>query len=673
MCGIFGLTVSNNSAIDNLLFKSIIDELFKLSETRGKEASGLALRIDGALKVYKCALSASELVKLNDYKKIFNNHKTDRPIAAIGHSRLVTNGAQIFNQNNQPVIKKGVVGVHNGIIVNLEKIWKNLASEKRETDLDSEALFALLQNRFEKNGRLLDAVRKTYETIYGMASLAVLFQQLDNLLLTTNNGSIYYTRSIDEQSIIFASEHFILSTLLSRNKFSGLFKLDEIRQLKPGNACLVNLADASINECCLHADQEEFSNILSSPKDAVITDLSAKGNTTLQPPSCQPFHPAAKIGVKDIETFKDFFSSCEAQVNLLKRCTKCLLPETFPFISYDDNGVCNYCNNYQPLVFVGEDKLKQIAERVKRKDGRADCILTFSGGRDSCYGLHYLKKELGLNPLAYTYDWGMITDLARRNQSRLCGKLGVEHILISADIHKKRANIRRNVTAWLKRPTLGTIPLFMAGDKQYFYYANLLMKQNGLDLVVLCENMLETTKFKSGFCGIAPTFGDEHTYSLSMTDKAKMIGFYLKEYALNPAYLNRSIRDTISSFISYYFISHNYLNIYNYLKWDEETVDNVLINEYDWETSPDAKSTWRIGDGTTSFYNYIYYVLAGFTENDTFRSNQIREGMLKRDQALKLAQTENRPRYDSIQWYCDTIGINFSDAIEKINQAGRLY
>ena len=72
-----------------------------------------------------------------------------------------------------------------------------------------------------------------------------------------------------------------------------------------------------------------------------------------------------------------------------------------------------------------------------------------------------------MNPVAYTYDWGMVTDLARRNQARLCSQLGVEHIWVSADIKQKRRNVRKNVEAWLKRPELGMVPLFMAGDKQF--------------------------------------------------------------------------------------------------------------------------------------------------------------------------------------------------------------
>ena len=82
----------------------------------------------------------------------------------------------------------------------------------------------------------------------------------------------------------------------------------------------------------------------------------------------------------------------------------------------------------------------------------------------------------------------MVTDLARRNISRLCGKLGIEHIIISADIKKKRKNIYNNIKAWLRKPNLGMIPLFMAGDKQFYYYFNELMKQTGIKLVIYSEN-----------------------------------------------------------------------------------------------------------------------------------------------------------------------------------------
>ena len=56
-----------------------------------------------------------------------------------GHSRLVTNGYRSFDDNNQPVISTGSVGVHNGIVVNDKSIWQQHPQMERRTDVDSES------------------------------------------------------------------------------------------------------------------------------------------------------------------------------------------------------------------------------------------------------------------------------------------------------------------------------------------------------------------------------------------------------------------------------------------------------------------------------------------------------------------------------------------------------
>ena len=213
----------------------------------------------------------------------------------------------------------------------------------------------------------------------------------------------------------------------------------------------------------------------------------------------------------------------------------------------------------------------------------------------------------------------------------------------------------------------------MAGDKQYFYYANLLMEQNFLKLSIMGENMLETTRFKSGFAGVSPKFDTDHTYTLTKSDKLKMLWFYGKQFLTNPAYINSSLIDTLDAFKSYYVIKHQNVNIFDYIPWIEKEIESVLINNYDWETDSGTRSTWRIGDGTAAFYNYIYYVVAGFTENDTFRSNQIREGLISREEAIEKIAEENNPRWDSIQWYCRTIGIDWEKALRIINKIPKRY
>ena len=185
--------------------------------------------------------------------------------------------------------------------------------------------------------------------------------------------------------------------------------------------------------------------------------------------------------------------------------------------------------------------------------------------------------------------------------------------------------------------------------------------------------MLETTRFKTGFAGISPKFDIGHTYSISASDKFKMMWFYGKEFLLNPSYINTSLIDTLDAFKSYYVMKHQNVNIFEYLPWDESEIESILLDEYDWETDPGTTTTWRIGDGTAAFYNYIYYIVTGFTENDTFRSNQIREGLIGRNEALKISEQENMPRWDSIQWYCNAIGLNWESVIKVINKMPTIY
>ena len=86
----------------------------------------------------------------------------------------------------------------------------------------------------------------------------------------------------------------------------------------------------------------------------------------------------------------------------------------------------------------------------------------------------------------------------------------------------------------------------------------------------------------------------------------------------------------------------------------------------------DTSSTWRIGDETAAF-NYVYYTMAGFSEYDTFRSNQIREGQIYRDKALNLVKEENKPRFENIRWYLDAIEMDFDQVVEVINKNHKKY
>jgi N-acetyl sugar amidotransferase len=117
----------------------------------------------------------------------------------------------------------------------------------------------------------------------------------------------------------------------------------------------------------------------------------------------------------------------------VKSCTRCLYDENTPAISFDQNGMCNYCRLHDamdqqyPTGEEGRRILEELAGRI-RKDGRRrdfDCVVGVSGGCDSSY-MVYLAKELGLRPLAVHFDNTWDSTIAVENIHNVLKKLKVE-------------------------------------------------------------------------------------------------------------------------------------------------------------------------------------------------------------------------------------------------------
>lgn len=681
MCGIFGFIVHKDADYKPAFIKRSLTILAQLSESRGKDSSGLVFRNEPEkeLHVLKGAVPLNYLLKRKEVVQQINhligsgrNNASGQQstFAVMGHSRLVTNGSQVNDENNQPVVKDGVIGIHNGIIVNENELWARHPEIKRTYEIDTEVMLALIRKYIRDDLDMAMAVSKTVKEIFGTVAAAFFAEELNELTLVTNNGSLYFLT--DEKNVFaFASEEYFLKTL-AKKMHLGTDDGYRISPVAQGKGLVLNLIN-------LHIQNFSFSTeIRRSLKDS---KSEAAYRIIVQPisngkPQKELVLDPARIAVHLKAHAESVLLEYNTErIQALHRCSKCLLAETFPFIEYDEQGVCNYCNNYK--IKNNPKPIEELFELVKpyrRSDGGHDCIIPYSGGRDSTHTLHIAKNVLKLNPVAFTYDWGMVTDLARRNIARVCGKLGVENILISADISWKRENIRKNILAWLRNPNLGMVPLFMAGDKYFFYYADQVKKQTGVRLNIWGINPLENTEFKVGFLGVPPDHHKKHIYSLSAKRKTKLFLNMGKNIAGNLHYLNSSVWDTLGSFIARSIVPHrDYYHMYDYYRWDEQEIEKLVLDEYKWETAIDTKTTWRIGDGTAAFYNYIYYTVAGFSEYDTFRSNQIREGMLSRERGMQLIMEENRPRYPSIKWYMEILNLDFVSTIKRINNIPKLY
>lgn len=644
MCGIFGVICSSHHSTD--IARDLAIALLRHSETRGREAVGIAVHDGARIEVLKQGGSVSEFLdnpKLHALLAGALERKRQsgdtKALAITGHSRLATNGTQSNTENNQPVITRGSVALHNGIVVNDEEIVARYPAIRRHGELDSEVLAGLLRTKLDETGDLVAAARQTFAEIEGSASIAMMFDNLDVMLLATNTGSLFQLTSADNSIVAFASERFILQRILEDEQFVTALGECRLEQVRAGHALAVHLAGMRRHAFSLAGagDEQLPGDFAPNGHHVEILDRSARSEN-------------------------------------LKRCVKCILPETYPFIDFDDQGVCRYCRTWKKIQPKGEQALLDAVEAYRSKDGSPDVIVAFSGGRDSSYGLHYVKNVLGMNPVAFTYDWGMVTDLARRNCARVCGKLGIEHIIRSADITAKRRYVRKNVEAWLKKPELGMVTLFMAGDKEFYAHARQLRKETGIKLVVFCTgNLIEDAPYKTGLMGVPQDDHGNTLTGMSLRNKVGMLGYFAKNFLRNPAYFNESLLDTANAFYQTFIVKDDFLYLFHYVPWNEDTIVSTIRREYNWEVAEDTTTTWRIGDGTAAFYNYIYQQMAGFTEDEVMLANMVREGHITRDEALRRAIEYSKPRWPSIREYAQLIGFSAEEALQIINAAPKLY
>jgi len=123
----------------------------------------------------------------------------------------------------------------------------------------------------------------------------------------------------------------------------------------------------------------------------------------------------------------------------MRKCKRCLLPETYETIEFDDEGICNICRSYEykdNKIDWGERKelLNQLIEKHRGKSAY-DCIVPFSGGKDSTFQLYYLIKEYNVKPLVVRFNHGFMRTTIKDNSVRTFKKLGVDVLEFTPNWH----------------------------------------------------------------------------------------------------------------------------------------------------------------------------------------------------------------------------------------------
>jgi len=361
----------------------------------------------------------------------------------------------------------------------------------------------------------------------------------------------------------------------------------------------------------------------------------------------------------------------------LKRCTRCLLPDTFPRIKFDEEGVCNYCHSQPPYEAKGEEAFIQLLEKYRGKGRDFDCIAPISGGRDSAYVLHQMVTKYGMRVLSLTVDSGFITPEARRNIERITDTLGVDHVWLVDE--KQIAQARRNAwikfQGWLRNPSIHNIvPVLNSGDKtmnlRMFRYAS----ENKIPLL-LGGNVVGTSTYehgnsRTGYLGVFPN--DHGVYS--SFDMLKLFIYYGWDFIYNSYNWSPSIFAEYLTGAAVYFFDKilkpgnvDLVGFYDYIPWVEDKIVST-IKKIGWRGADDTTTTWRIDDSAYALINYFYFYLAGIDEHVELYSKMIRAGQITREKAYKRCRNDSRPRVPSLEAAWRELGVTSEEVHEALEK-----
>lgn len=344
-------------------------------------------------------------------------------------------------------------------------------------------------------------------------------------------------------------------------------------------------------------------------------------------------------------------------------CTKCVLTEKTPGISFDENGVCNYCNNYVPMEVQGENKLKERLDEFRRTGKKYDCMVGISGGRDSTYTLLKLVKDYNMKVIASHYANPFTSKQAQENMKKTLYKLGVDLVTYEFPNNIHRKSTIKALKTWTNHPSSIMIPYVCTYCKLWFGKHFELARKYNVSLIVIGSNPLETASFKK------TGFGGARTYH-KLSNIPKIISKSFKELVSNPRYLYTINFKTVlqmylmaghsSPYLRWKYKGITVLRLFDYLKWNEKEVMSTIEKELDWQKASEIASYWRFDCRLDYVRRIMYAMTAGVSELRDLFGKMIREGQMTREEALERLKTEDFVSKDVVEDVLAGLGLQIS-------------
>jgi len=354
----------------------------------------------------------------------------------------------------------------------------------------------------------------------------------------------------------------------------------------------------------------------------------------------------------------------------MKKCVKCGLPETYETIEFDKVGVCNICLQHQHkqgAIDWASRKL-MLDDLIEQHRGKYDydCLVPFSGGKDSTFTLYHLVKEYKLKPLVVQFNHGFMRPNLLENNERTFKKLGVDVISFTTNWKvvkrlMREALVRKGDFCWHCHTGIFSYPMHLAikfkvplvfwGEPSSEYTAYYDYRDDAIEVV-------DESRFNR-FVNLGITAED-------------MKGMIDKDFDLDPRdlipYSYPALRDLKQ-------LRYRSVCLGSYIPWDVKTQSKLIMDELGWKGDevegmpPGLYRYEKIECAMQGVRDYLKFLKRGYSRVTQMTALDIRNNRLAKAEADKLVadwEGKKPPSLELFLEYLDMSEVEFNEIVSTL-------
>jgi len=359
----------------------------------------------------------------------------------------------------------------------------------------------------------------------------------------------------------------------------------------------------------------------------------------------------------------------KANFAALRRCVKCGLPETYETIEFGPDGICNICrqHEFKKEQIDWEARKKLLGELIQEYRGKYDydCIVPFSGGKDSTFTLYYLMEEYKVKPLVIQFNHGFMRPNLLENNQRTFKKLGVDVMTFTPNWKvvkrlMKEALIRKGDFCWhchtgifsypMQVAVKFNVPLVFWGEPSSEYTAYYDYRDDEIEEV-------DETRFNR-YVNLGITAQD-------------MRGMIEKDFAFDPRdlapYTYPALRDLKR-------LRYRSVCLGSFIPWDTRRQSQLIMEKLGWKGDdvegmpPGIYSYEKIECAMQGVRDYIKFLKRGYSRVSQMTALDIRNGRLTKEEADTLIsefEGKKPPSLEIFLEYLDLSEEEFNDIVSQ--------